>query len=384
MGIYERDYVKQGRGSGSGGRGGVLGFGAGTGRLSAWSVNTWIIVINVAVFVVFNVLLGARTVNVGYGREMSRAATPSQIENAVVLNDVAPRPHPSLSRVLYTPIVAPDPGSPTGFVEIGRDRFVPGQPLTVAWLSFSTWKGFLELQVWRLVTYQFTHANFGHILMNMFALWMFGSMVEGVLGRRRYLAFYLACGVAGGLVYLLLNAIGAVGVRLPGALGVQTITPLVGASAGVFGVLMGAARIAPDSKVYLLFLPIPLKLSWIAYGYVAFAALNLFVLQGNNQGGDAAHFGGALAGFVLIRNAHWLTGFLDIVNDSTKVPSKGPKRAVRSRADARNASRVSAGPGTAEVDRILDKVRAEGLGSLTEREQKQLKKASEAQGWSPH
>ena len=368
MGIADRDYIQDSpRGGWRGGGGGT-----GLGKLNGLSVNTWLIIINVAVFLVFNVVLGNVRTDVTYGRELASDITPAQRDSLRVVLDQAPLPHPDLRGVYYHPIVAPSAENPNTFVQVGRARFVPSQPLTNAWLSFSTWKGFLELQVWRLVTYQFTHANFMHIAMNMIGLWVFGSLVEGHLGRRRYLAFYIACGVAGGLCYLLLNLAGSMGLPLPGSLHVDMITPLVGASASVFGVLMAAAKIAPNSIVQLIFPPIPLKLKWLAYGYVGFAAFNLFIRQGANQGGDAAHIGGAIAGFFLIRNAHLLAGFLDIFSDSTKPKKQRPGPAVRSRKAPKPKPSDEA-----EIDRLLDKVREHGVQSLTKREEKALREATE-------
>src|SRR6185436_18755240 len=117
------------------------------------------------------------------------------------------------------------------------------------------------------------------------------------------------------------------------------------ASAGVFGVIMAAAYIAPNAIVQLLFPPIPLKLKWFAYGYVALAAANL-LRGGHNAGGDAAHVGGALAGYFFVRNAHLLRDFFDVIGRRTPAAG-GPA----TEAD------------TQELDRILQKVGRDGLAS---------------------
>jgi membrane associated rhomboid family serine protease len=218
--------------------------------------------------------------------------------------------------------------------------------------------------MWRYLTFQFLHGSVSHIFFNMFGLWIFGGMVEQYLGSKRYAAFYLTCGVFGAVSYLLLNLLGArVGVRLPGVLFDSLYTPLVGASAGVFGVIMACAYIAPNAIVQLLFPPIPLKLKWFAYGYVAFAAWNL-LRGGSNAGGDAAHIGGAIAGFFFIRNAHLLRDFFDIFGDSRKQSESGGGGARKR-------------PDDSEVDRILAKVARDGLGSLTDPEKSTLRRASE-------
>ena len=220
-----------------------------------------------------------------------------------------------------------------------------------------------HLEVWRLVTFQFLHANLMHLVFNMFGLWVFGSMVEQTLGSRKYLAFYLVCGIFGGLMYLFLNLLGAMGINVPGALGnTAAITPLIGASAGVFGVIMACAYISPNSIVQLLFPPISLRLKWMAYGYVGLALFNL-LSQGSNAGGDAAHIGGALAGFFFVRNHHLLGDFFDVFKDSRKAAATAPSR-----------RRAGPAPPSPEIDRILQKVSAQGLSSLTESERRVLHK----------
>lgn len=225
---------------------------------------------------------------------------------------------------------------------------------------FSTGLGFFHLEVWRFVTFQFLHSSLTHIFFNMFGLWIFGGMVESYLGFNRYAAFYLVCGICGAICYLVLNFLGAiVGLQLPGVLVENPYTPLIGASAGVFGVIVACAFIAPNTVVQLLFPPIPLKMSWFAYGYVAVAAINL-LRYGQNAGGDAAHIGGAIAGFFFVRNAHLLKDFFDVFGDSRK---GSPRR------------RASVDP--VEVDRILRKVKATGLVSLNDEERRTLRRATE-------
>lgn len=306
MGIYDRDYqASPNRGGGFGGGTGMRA--SGLGGFSAWSVTTWIIVVNCVIHV--------------------------------------------LALTVFS-----QPGPWSLLHQHGH---------------FSTFEGFQRLQVWRLVTFQFLHApdNLFHLLFNMFGMWVFGPMVEQALGRKKYLAFYLMCGIAGGLLYLLLNLCGLLGLDLPGALDVSNVTPLVGASAGVFGVIVACAHIAPDARVQLLFPPIPLKMTWMAYGYVALALFNLLT-GGSNAGGDAAHIGGAIAGFFFIRNSHLLIDFFDVFGDSR------PKKGGVSRGRTSKPPLKPRAPSTDEVDRILDKVNLKGIQSLTKKEKKILEKAS--------
>lgn len=265
------------------------------------------------------------------------------------------------------------------------DRVVAQQtlrldPVLDAWGSFSTaqavvWHdpllGWTGLQVWRFITFQFLHANLNHIVFNMLALFFFGGMVEYYLGRKRFLAFYLLCGTCGALMYLLLNGLGLAGVAVfgpkfsvPGLLISDPNLPLVGASAGVMGVVMAGAFLAPTAEV-LFFFVIPMKLRTLAYGLVCFAVLAVF-FGFSNAGGEAAHIGGALAGFYFIRNPHHLHGMFDFMGrfDPTSRTAK-----------ARVAARKAGVSGT-EIDRILDKIRVSGLHSLDDEEKRTLREAS--------
>lgn len=330
MGIYDRDYARADRGGGyrdsyggSGGPGGVGG-GRGLSRMSMWTVNTWLIVSNVVIHVL------ALTVFSTPGPRGGRWS---------VLHEYG---HFSTAK---------------GFFEIVHNQ--SGNQLV------------LNLQVWRLLTFQFLHDpnSILHLFFNMFGLWIFGSMVEQVLGRRKYLAFYLVCGIMGGVLYVFLNLLGMMGINLPGVLDSDPRSPLVGASAGVFGVIIACAYLAPNAVVQLIFPPIPLKMKYFAYGYVGLALFNLLV-SGRNAGGDAAHIGGAIAGYFFIRNPHHLLDFFDILGNSKK--PRGP-RGPRGRPGKPGRARA---PSEEEIDRILDKVNLKGIQSLTAKEKRVLEKAS--------
>jgi membrane associated rhomboid family serine protease len=238
--------------------------------------------------------------------------------------------------------------------------------------SLTVADAFQRLEVWRLITFQFLHDpnSIWHVGMNMFGLWIFGPMVEQYLGGKKYLAFYMVCGLCGGLLFSILTVLGNVtGAHIPGLLSNDFRTPLIGASAGVFGVIVACAHISPNTTVQLLFPPIPMKLKVFAYGYVGLALFQLLA-GSSNAGGEAAHMGGAIAGFYFIRNSHHLLDFFDIFGDSRKNFPKGkPKKHRQPRGT----------PSTDEVDRILAKVATEGIGSLTDKEKQTLNKASKSQ-----
>ncbi len=230
---------------------------------------------------------------------------------------------------------------------------------------------FQRLEVWRLVTFQFLHDpnSLMHVGFNMFGLWIFGPMVEDYLGRKKYLAFYLMCGLSGGMLFAILNVLGR---YTPlNLLSDGFHTPLIGASAGVFGVIMACAYVSPTTVIRLLFPPISLKMRTLAYGYVGLAAFNLLIGT-HNAGGEAAHIGGAIAGYFFIRNSHLLMDFFDIFGDSRQSKPKGKRRSKRSKPMKPGTDAIEA----SEIDRILDKVSREGLASLSEKEKKTLAQAS--------
>ncbi len=228
-------------------------------------------------------------------------------------------------------------------------------------------QAFRRLEVWRLITFQFLHdpMSIWHLLMNMFGMWIFGPMVEQYLGGRKYLAFYLVCGLAGGVLFTILTVLG----MLPNGVN----STLIGASAGVFGVIVACAHVSPNTVIQLLFPPIPLKMRTFAYGYVGIALFSL--LSGSqNAGGEAAHIGGAIAGFFFIRHSHLLTDFFDVFGDSR--PNKGKKSKHVSKKSVYRNYKNTPGPSQDEIDKILQKVSQKGLASLSESEKKVLAQAS--------
>jgi membrane associated rhomboid family serine protease len=149
--------------------------------------------------------------------------------------------------------------------------------------------------VWQLVTYGFLHGGVEHIFFNMFALWMFGAPVETALGSRRFTQFYFACVVGAACAQLAVMAL-----FQPGE-----FYPTVGASGGVFGLLLAFAMFYPQARLALFFVPIPVPAPLFVAGYVI---IELVLGVTGTQAGVAhfAHLGGALVGFVLIRA--WRSG----------------------------------------------------------------------------
>jgi len=165
---------------------------------------------------------------------------------------------------------------------------------------------------YQLITYMFLHGGFDHIFFNMLALWMFGRTLEEVWGSKRFLIFYMACGIGAGLLHLLVLYIEmepimdayrslppegqAYWVENP-AFKVNTAT--LGASGAIFGCLAAFGYLFPNSMVYLYML-IPLKAKWFVLLY---AGMELYLSIRNSAGDNVAHFahlGGAITGFILV------------------------------------------------------------------------------------
>lgn len=206
------------------------------------------------------------------------------------------------------------------------------------------------LQLWRLVTYQFLHDPSGilHILFNMFVLFMFGRILEPYLGPRKFLIFYLACGAVGGLFYLILTAL-----RFLPAL------PMVGASGAILGVIGACAVLFPQIKMIIFPIFIPISIRIAAIGFAAFYAV-MILTKGPNAGGEAAHLAGMATGALY---AAW-------PNIRTRFNLR--PRITPWQKNIHDEQRLSE-----QVDRILEKVYDQGISSLTRKEKRILKKATQ-------
>jgi membrane associated rhomboid family serine protease len=333
MGIYDRDYIRDrdaGRRFRPGG-GGAPGLRPpGARRLSAVS---WLIIINVAVFFLDALVMPVIDVNYGVYTENQSGNLEKLTQTHVIDDSQTYGPVLGGASGLYAhPAVDPATGQQIG-LQIFRS-----QPLLQGVGHFSTIKALTHIEVWRFISFQFLHASLTHLLLNMLGLYFFGPMVERHLGSRRlFLAFYLTCGIAGGFLYLLLNLLGLGFPNVPGFLVHSPFTMLVGASAGVFGILMACAKIAGNAEM-LVFLVIPMKIRHGAYAFVAIAFVNL-LMGSSNAGGEAAHLGGAIAGWYFIRNPKHLLDFFD--DFLSLVPRPGEKRRAPARRTARSTRRRS-------------------------------------------
>lgn len=210
-------------------------------------------------------------------------------------------------------------------------------------------------QVWRLVTFTYLHSQTDllHLLFNMIGLFFLGMPLERHMGTRRFFIFYTVAGLVAAAVYFLITAAGWLDPRIP----------IVGASGGVLGILGACAVLFPAMRIILVFFPVPIRAAALIFGVLYVFNLGT---RGINAGGDACHLAGLAFGV--------LYGYR----------GRGWERALDNWRDARaqkqrEARRREVEDLQAAVDRILEKVRAQGIASLTNREKQILDEATRRQ-----
>lgn len=169
-------------------------------------------------------------------------------------------------------------------------------------LHFFLAKDFMPYQ---LFTYMFMHANFEHIFFNMFALWMFGNTLENIWGSKRFLLFYIICGLGAAVSQEVVQFIDfemrtdwqGLAILNDGMREVLNTWNTVGASGAVYGLLLAFGMLFPNSRIYLYFL-LPIKAKWFVIGYAVIELLSGFFTSGNVA--HFAHLGGMLFGLILI------------------------------------------------------------------------------------
>jgi len=241
-------------------------------------------------------------------------------------------------------------------------------PILLAWGAFSIDSALLHGHLWEFVTFQFLHASVGHVLFNSIGIFFFGPWMERWWGSKKFLLFYLLCGAAGAAFFSLLMRLHL----LPGG----DDSSMIGASAGIYGIFIGVAVIAPHLRVALLFPPIELSMRQLAIGLMAISIGAILLNLGGNQGGEAGHLGGAILGFILMRYPQLLGGgpAAEIHRPLRFASSPAPKLRPRT---VLHTDQESA------VDLILDKVSRDGFQSLTPDERDLLRQASQRQNSDP-
>lgn len=222
--------------------------------------------------------------------------------------------------------------------------------LQVLWLDPSAWsESFPLVPVWQLATYGLLHdvQGLGHLLGNLMILYFMGTMLEEELGRRRFLWTYAGAQLAGALLYLVAAWLG-----MPSG-------AALGASGACYGVMIAAATLFPERRVYLLIFPI--KLRWLAIGILVLTLYAALVQMKGVQDGTAhlIHLGGIAYGFLAVR---------------TGLVRKDPVEILERRRAVAQVERATSD--AQHVDQLLEKIARQGIGSLSKSEREFLKKAS--------
>ena len=223
--------------------------------------------------------------------------------------------------------------------------------------------GTFILQPWSLITYFFLHMSFMHILWNMLFLYWFGKIINDNIGNNALISLYVLGGIIGGLFYMAVyNIVPYYGERVSDSL-------MLGASAGVFSVVVGSATLMPNYTFYLLLIG-PVRIKYIALFYVL---LSFFDVAGTNAGGEIAHLGGAFIGYIYIRRlqngvniGEVIINFINFFSEK----KENKKENIQKETDETTQD---------EVDKILDKISESGYSSLTSKEKERLFNASKKQ-----
>ena len=220
------------------------------------------------------------------------------------------------------------------------------------------------IQPWSLISYFFLHLNFTHILWNILFLYWFGKIIQDNIGNNAVISLYVLGGIIGGLSYMaLFNIIPYYENRISESL-------MLGASAGVFSIVAGSATLLPNYTFYLLFLG-PVRIKYIALFYILLSFLDV---TGSNAGGEIAHLGGALIGYLFIRQLqngiNMGEGIINIINLFNRKENK--KERKETIINEEHKSDISQD----EIDNILDKISESGYSSLSKKEKEKLFNAS--------
>lgn len=233
---------------------------------------------------------------------------------------------------------------------------------------------------WTLITYFFTHEGFLHIIFNMLNLYWFGQILREYLGEKKLLSLYILGGIAGGVLYLLSYNF------IPYFADRAAYSMMIGASASVLAIVVGAATLLPNFSFNLILIG-PVKIKYIAAFLVL---LSISGAVGDNAGGNIAHIGGAVLGWVFIkqlqsgndlgRPVHAVIGFFSRLfsrRPKLKVTHRNTGSSTAAPKGSSSAFGVSGKPSQNEIDRILDKISSSGYESLSKEEKQKLFQASQ-------
>jgi len=229
------------------------------------------------------------------------------------------------------------------------DRFADGLFISILGLS---WKGVVSGKIWQFVSYQFLHANFWHLFINLFVLAFLGREVEETIGTFKFILAYLLCGIIGGIGWLLLSYKASHSV-------------CVGASGAIFGIAGLFAGLFPHREIYLLlFFVLPLKMSARIMAII-FGAISLLAVVGGEGGvAHSAHLAGGIGGYFygasLRRRGVLFNRPFSLIDIWHKWKN-----------------RLKEPPAEFEINAVLDKISRNGIASLTLRERRILSRAKQ-------
>ncbi|NVJ84930.1 MAG: rhomboid family intramembrane serine protease [Algoriphagus sp.] len=253
----------------------------------------------------------------------------------------------------------------------------------ISWFMMPASLDRLLIQPWSIFTYMFLHEGFFHILFNMLFLYWFGLLIHQYLGSRKLANLYILGGLAGALFYVLIYNLAPYFSNSVGS------SLMLGASAGVFAIVVGAATLTPNTTFFLLLLG-PVRIKYIAIFYVVLSFANS---AGANAGGELAHLGGALMGYLYItqlrRGIDWgvpvqkVGLFFENLFKPNRSKVKVSYRKAKSksggfgnfgRAQSTKATTIKPSGETSqeEIDRILDKIAEKGYDALSKEEKRKL------------
>ena len=263
-----------------------------------------------------------------------------------------------------------------------------------------------DFHVYQFITYQFLHGGFTHLFFNMFALWMFGCVIENVWGPKKFIFYYIFCGVGAGLCqemvqYISFAADGLTsldpaqvlnvnGQRLMSVDQIMNLSSTIGASGAVYGILLAFGMTFPNERIFIFPLPIPIKAKWFVAIYAIIEFVSAMISVGDGVA-HMAHIGGMLFGFLLILywrkrpnsyfNVDATRQFFDKWSRTSRTSHTGETSYTSSNTtysrpeddmeyNARKKARQE------EIDKILDKIRVSGYDSLSKEEKRRLFEAS--------
>ena len=241
----------------------------------------------------------------------------------------------------------------------------------LSWLELPSNLSVFITRPWTLFTYFLLHEDPFHILFNLLVMYWFGQIIGDMIGSKRITALYVMGGVAGGLLYLLVYNL------LPYFSSQVSSSVLLGASAGVYAIVTAAATLVPDYTMFLLFFG-QVRIKYIALFYLI---VSVAQTTSTNAGGNIAHLGGALIGFLFIKQlkrgndigkpVNSILGYIENLftrEKKMKVSFKNPNK---------TRTKTSGAPTQEEIDQILDKISQNGYESLNKEEKQKLFQASQ-------